>query len=140
STVALAERAAAITDVRYLGTAAIDAEAERLRVLAGEGRFADLFLTAPSPGIVATTLTNRHYATIEDYVDALADGLAQEYRAVVDAGLLLQIDAPDLALERHVLYAARPIGDFVAFARDVVAPKLRALVEGAAIAADALHL
>jgi 5-methyltetrahydropteroyltriglutamate--homocysteine methyltransferase len=127
--VSLAQLPAAVDEVRYLGTAAIDAEIAALQLLASDAshQFADLFLTAPSPGIVATGMTNRHYATIEDYVDALAEGLAHEYRAIVDAGLVLQIDAPDLALERHVLYADRPLADFVAFARHVIAAINRAI-------------
>jgi 5-methyltetrahydropteroyltriglutamate--homocysteine methyltransferase len=125
--VSLAQLPAAIDEVRYLGTAAIDAEIAALQQLAGGRGFADLFLTAPSPGIVATGMTNRHYATIEDYVDALAEGLAHEYRAIVEAGLVLQIDAPDLALERHVLYADRPLEDFVAFAHHVIAAINRAI-------------
>ncbi|HEY1739723.1 MAG TPA: hypothetical protein VGI86_13480, partial [Acidimicrobiia bacterium] len=80
----------------------------------------DVFLTVPSPGNVATAMTNRHYDTIEHYVDAVAEGLTHEYRACIDAGVMLQIDAPDLAMERHNLFADRPTDDFVAFAEHVV--------------------
>jgi 5-methyltetrahydropteroyltriglutamate--homocysteine methyltransferase len=50
----------------------------------------------------------------------VAAALATEYRTVVDHGLLLQIDAPDLALERHTLFADRPLGDFLAWVELVV--------------------
>lgn len=125
--VSLAQLPAAIDEVEYLGTGPIDAEIALLRQAAEPFAFEQLFVTVPSPGIIATAMTNRHYASIESYVDALAAGLAEEYRAVVEAGLLLQIDAPDLALERHVLYADRPLEDFQAFARHVVAAINRAV-------------
>jgi len=85
-----------------------------------QGAFADAFMTAPSPGIVAMAMKNAHYATFEDYLAALADALRVEYKAAIDAGLLLQIDAPDLALERHICFAERPVREFVAFVERVI--------------------
>jgi 5-methyltetrahydropteroyltriglutamate--homocysteine methyltransferase len=77
-------------------------------------------MTAASPGIVASALENRHYASMPDYVLAVADALRFEYETIVGRGLLLQIDAPDLALERHTLFADRPLGDFLAWVELVV--------------------
>jgi 5-methyltetrahydropteroyltriglutamate--homocysteine methyltransferase len=125
--VSLARVPAAVSDIRWLGPEAVTGELGRLRRAAEGRRFEDLFVTAPSPGIVAAAMTNRHYPSLESYVDAVADALAGEYRAVLDAGLLLQIDAPDLALERHVTFRLRPLADFVAFAEHVVAAIGRAL-------------
>lgn len=85
-----------------------------------EGQFADAFMTAPSPGIVAMAMKNEYYPSFDEYLAAVADALRFEYEAAVAAGLMLQIDAPDLALERHITYADRPVGDFVAFVRKVV--------------------
>jgi len=62
--------------------------------------FVDMFFAEPSPGIIATTMLNAHYATYEAYLDAIAREMHYEYKSVVDAGLVLQIDAPDLAMER----------------------------------------
>ncbi len=90
---------AALSDVRYVNSAPIMEDAARLKRLGG--RFSECFMTAPSPGIVATTMLNQHYDNHEAYLTALATGLANEYRAIFDAGLILQIDAPDLAMERH---------------------------------------
>ncbi len=90
---------AALSDVAYVNSAPIKADAERLKRLGGQ--FRECFMTAPSPGIVATTMLNQHYASHEAYVMALAKALAGEYRAIHEAGLILQIDAPDLAMERH---------------------------------------
>jgi 5-methyltetrahydropteroyltriglutamate--homocysteine methyltransferase len=85
-----------------------------------EGHFADAFMTAPSPGIVAMAMKNNHYPSFDEYLAAVADALRFEYEAAIEAGLMLQIDAPDLALERHITYADRPVGEFVDFVRKVV--------------------
>jgi 5-methyltetrahydropteroyltriglutamate--homocysteine methyltransferase len=61
-------------------------------------------MNAPSPGIVACTMLNAYYDSQEAYLDAIARELRVEYRRVVEAGFMLQIDAPDLAMERVLLY------------------------------------
>jgi 5-methyltetrahydropteroyltriglutamate--homocysteine methyltransferase len=96
----------AIDEIRYLGTTLLDAEIARLQRLAAShgSRFADRFMNAPSPGIVACTMLNAYYDSQEAYLDAIARELCIEYRRVVDAGFMLQIDAPDLAMERVLLY------------------------------------
>jgi 5-methyltetrahydropteroyltriglutamate--homocysteine methyltransferase len=78
-------------------------------------------MAAPSPGIVAAVVQNRHYDNEERYLSALADALRAEYRAILDAGHILQIDCPDLALERHGAYQDRPLSDFLGFCERVVA-------------------
>jgi 5-methyltetrahydropteroyltriglutamate--homocysteine methyltransferase len=112
----------AVGDVAYRGGAVIAADLERFARLRApyEGRYTDAFMTAPSPGIVAAAMQNRHYPGMASYVDALGAALAQEYRAIAQAGLILQIDAPDLAMERHTLFADKPLSDFLDFARLVV--------------------
>ena len=70
-------------------------------------------MTAASPGIVASAMENRFYPSREEYVRAVAAALASEYRFIVDQGLLLQIDAPDLAMERHTLFADSPLSEFL---------------------------
>lgn len=98
-TARLVNAPAALSDVRYVNSAPIKDDAARLNRLGGD--FRERFMTAPSPGIVATTMLNQHYATHEAYLNALAAALANEYRAIHEAGLVLQIDSPDLAMERH---------------------------------------
>ena len=107
---------AAIADVSYRDTTELDAEC----ALVADAPFAETFMTAASPGIVAAAMENRHYPTQEDYVRAVAAALRTEYQTIVQRGLLLQIDAPDLALERHTLFADRPLGDFLAWVELVV--------------------
>lgn len=91
------------------------------------GAFSDAFMTAPSPGIVERAMKNAFYPTDEAYLDALADALSVEYRAAIDAGLMLQIDAPDLALERHLSFADQPVEAFVRFVETVVTRINRAI-------------
>ena len=88
-----------------------------------DGQPADLFMTAASPGIVALTLANRYYDSHEDYVFALAEELRKEYEIIVASGLTLQLDCPDLAMERHISYQDEPLSAF----RDVVTLHIRAI-------------
>jgi 5-methyltetrahydropteroyltriglutamate--homocysteine methyltransferase len=104
-------------EVRHVDGAPLERE------LAGYGKaaaeqpraFVESFWTAPSPGIVATAMENGHYASLAEYLSAVAVALAPEYEAIVAAGHLLQIDAPDLAMERHRLFAGRPLAEFLDF-------------------------
>src|SRR5262249_36042719 len=92
----------AVGPVRYQDRSQIEAEIERFvrsTAIAGAS-FVERFMTAPSPGVIATTMHNAFYDSHEAYVNALAREMQQEYVAINEAGLLLQIDAPDLAMER----------------------------------------
>ena len=84
------------------------------------GDFTDAFMTAPSPGIVATAMKNEFYASEDDYLDALSEALRVEYEAAHQYGYLLQIDAPDLAMERHFSFAEQPLNTFVDFVERVI--------------------
>jgi 5-methyltetrahydropteroyltriglutamate--homocysteine methyltransferase len=105
----------AIGPVAYTDSAPVEREcADFARILAGERPgFVETFMTAASPGIVAAAMTNAHYRSTDEYVLALADALAVEYRAIVGHGHVLQLDCPDLAMERHTAFADRPLGDFL---------------------------
>ena len=62
------------------------------------------FMNAASPGVISLFLQNAYYPTREDYLGALADAMREEYRTILEAGLDLQLDCPDLALSRHMLF------------------------------------
>lgn len=62
------------------------------------------FMNAASPGVISLFLQNNHYATRETYLAALADAMKAEYETIVASGLDLQVDCPDLALSRHMLF------------------------------------
>jgi 5-methyltetrahydropteroyltriglutamate--homocysteine methyltransferase len=119
----------AIGAVHYLDPAAVHAECQDFCAAldAADGGFVEPFLTAPSPGIVAAAIRNEHYDTEAAYLTALADALRVEYEAIVGHGFLLQLDCPDLALERHISYQDRPLADFQGFVERVVTAINRAL-------------
>jgi 5-methyltetrahydropteroyltriglutamate--homocysteine methyltransferase len=112
----------AIGEVRYLGPAAIEAECTDFQAALDEAgtHFVEPFLTAPSPGIIAGAMKNEYYDSEEAYLAALATALRGEYETIVRRGFLLQLDCPDLALERHLSYQDRPLGDFLGFVERVV--------------------
>lgn len=126
---------AAIGEVRYRTTSELEAEC----ALVAEAPFAQTFMTACSPGIVAAAMENRHYPSLEEYVQAVAAALRTEYRAIVDRGLLLQIDAPDLALERHTLFGDRPLADFLGWV-ELVIDAINTALEGIDPAQVRLHV
>ncbi len=96
----------AISELKYHGESEIGKEIDRLKRQAekANSHVSEWFMNAPSPGIIATTMLNAYYESDEAYLDAIVREISKEYRAVVDAGLILQIDAPDLAMERVLLY------------------------------------
>ena len=74
------------------------------------------FMNAASPGVISLFLQNDHYPSREAYLAALADAMRDEYRTIVGAGLYLQLDCPDLALSRHMLFADLSDEEFVKIA------------------------
>jgi 5-methyltetrahydropteroyltriglutamate--homocysteine methyltransferase len=90
--------------------------------------FVEPFVTAPSPGIIVGAMKNEFYDSEEAYLAAVAAALKIEYEAIVNNGFLLQLDCPDLALERHLSYNDRPLGDFLGFVERVVAAINTAIV------------
>jgi 5-methyltetrahydropteroyltriglutamate--homocysteine methyltransferase len=71
------------------------------------------FMNAPSPGVIALFQPNEHYPTPDEYLKAIGDAMRFEYERIVGAGHYLQIDAPDLAMGRHIMYRDRPDGEFL---------------------------
>jgi 5-methyltetrahydropteroyltriglutamate--homocysteine methyltransferase len=101
-------------EIEYHDFGPIRAETSGFNRIADElGAFTDRFMTAPSPGIISSTMLNAYYATHDDYLDALAREMAKEYRVVHEAGLILQVDAPDLAMDRTMMYRDLSNAEFV---------------------------
>jgi 5-methyltetrahydropteroyltriglutamate--homocysteine methyltransferase len=113
----------ALDAVRYVDRAPLERECAEYRRIADlqPRHFVEAFMTAPSPGIVAAAMLNEYYAHFEDYVFALAAALSTEYRYIVEQGFVLQLDCPDLAMERHTSFADRPLADFLDFVDLVIA-------------------
>ncbi|HZT88543.1 MAG TPA: cobalamin-independent methionine synthase II family protein [Stellaceae bacterium] len=121
----------AVGEVRYLDPQAVENECRDFRAALDRapGAFVEPFMTAPSPGIIVGAMKNEYYDTEEAYLDAVATALKVEYEAIVRNGFLLQLDCPDLALERHLSYQDRPLSDFLGFVERVVAAINRAIVK-----------
>jgi 5-methyltetrahydropteroyltriglutamate--homocysteine methyltransferase len=90
--------------LKYKDRSALDRDLAHLATAAAKSKPADVFMTAPSPGILTRFIINLHYPTEDAYVAALADMMKTEYRAIVEAGFVLQIDAPDLGSCRNNQY------------------------------------
>ena len=120
----------AVGEVRYIDDSELKSEIADFRAVldASGGGFVEPFLTAPSPGIIAAAMKNEYYDSEEAYLAAVANALKVEYEAIVAAGFLLQLDCPDLALERHLTYNDRPLADFLGFVERVVEAINRSIV------------
>ncbi|HWC29304.1 MAG TPA: cobalamin-independent methionine synthase II family protein [Dehalococcoidia bacterium] len=86
--------------------------------------YEEVFMTSVSPGTVANFFPNRFYKTRSDYMAALAEAMSREYKAIVDAGFIVQVDCPDLAL-RNFWFPDHTIPEF----RDVIADNVQVLNE-----------
>ena len=102
------------SELKYLDIAPLQHEIARFKSVAqSSGAFSEMFMTVPSPGIISSTMINAHYASHEAYLEAIAREMKNEYQAIHRAGLLLQIDAPDLAMDRTMLYRDLSDSEFV---------------------------
>ena len=98
------------------GQGELQTDIANLKAGMAEHGAAEGFMNAASPGVISLFLQNDHYPTREAYLAALADAMAEEYRTIVDAGLYLQLDCPDLALSRHMLFADLSDAEFLKIA------------------------
>jgi 5-methyltetrahydropteroyltriglutamate--homocysteine methyltransferase len=119
----------AIADVKHATIDPLREECDDFDAALAEagGGFGETFMTAASPGIVCAGMLNAHYASDDDYVTAVADALRPEYEYIVSRGYILQLDCPDLAMERHVAYADASLAEFQAYVRRNIAAINRAI-------------
>jgi 5-methyltetrahydropteroyltriglutamate--homocysteine methyltransferase len=82
---------------------AVHRDIDNLKAAVKDAEPADVFMTAASPGVIAAFLSNAYYPTDEEYIFALADAMKPEYDAIAAAGIVLQLDCPDLAMTRAML-------------------------------------
>ena len=87
------------------------------------------FMNAASPGVISLFLQNQHYSSREAYLAALADAMKDEYETIVAAGLDLQLDCPDLALSRHMLFSDLSDSEFIKIAESHVEALNHALAD-----------
>ncbi|MGS4947089.1 cobalamin-independent methionine synthase II family protein [Meridianimarinicoccus sp. RP-17] len=105
-----------VGDVRPKGGGELEADIANLKVAMQDHGIPHGFMNAASPGVIALFLPNAHYKTREAYLAALANAMKAEYAAIVAAGLDLQLDCPDLALSRHMLFSDLSDAEFVRIA------------------------
>jgi 5-methyltetrahydropteroyltriglutamate--homocysteine methyltransferase len=129
----------AVADVAYtdLGPAAAECELFQRAAAAERPGFAEAFMTAASPGVIATIMLDAHYGSHERYVRALAREMRKEYELIVSRGFVLQLDCPDLAMERARFFQDESLEGFLA----AVALHIDAINEAvAAIPPDRIRL
>ncbi len=97
-------RSACIGPVAVKDLEPLHRDIANLKAAAGAAGCEEAFMNAASPGLITAFQPNRFYATHEAYLAALTDAMKTEYRAIVDAGLLLQLDCPDLAMAAHIAF------------------------------------
>jgi 5-methyltetrahydropteroyltriglutamate--homocysteine methyltransferase len=91
-------------DIKVKDLSSLEKDIANLKAAVAPHPGVQAFMNAASPGVVAVFQPNRHYRTQEAYIGALADAMKAEYEMIVGAGLLLQIDSPDLAMGRHIRF------------------------------------
>jgi 5-methyltetrahydropteroyltriglutamate--homocysteine methyltransferase len=130
-------RPACTGEVTWKDWAAAQADIDLSKGTMSGAHAAEFFMTSPSPGQIARYLKNKHYESEEAYVYALADVMKREYQAIVEAGFILQLDCPDLAMLRHTVYLHKSLADF----RKIIAVNVAALNHAVAdIPADRMRM
>lgn len=103
---------ACIGSIDYVGRDILDTDIANLKTALAQASTKEAFMNASSPGIMAHYMPNTFYGSQEEYLYALAEAMRHEYEAIVESGLLLQIDCPDLALGRHFRAKPMEVGEF----------------------------
>ncbi|MEM8869439.1 MAG: cobalamin-independent methionine synthase II family protein [Pseudomonadota bacterium] len=104
-------------EVRPNGQQELAKDIANLKAAMAEHGVAHGFMNAASPGVISLFLQNDFYTSREAYLAALADAMKEEYETIVAGGLDLQLDCPDLALSRHMLFADLSDEEFVKIAQ-----------------------
>jgi len=106
-------RASCIGPVAVKDLGPLQTDIDNMRSAMAAAGVAEGFMNAASPGLITAFQPNEFYASHEDYVWALSDAMRQEYRMIVDAGLILQLDCPDLAMARHTGFQDLTEAEFI---------------------------
>ena len=107
-------------EVKAKDYAELNADISRLQQAMKRYQVRDGFMNAASPGVIALFLPNKYYPSHELYLEALGETMKREYEIIVEAGLQLQLDCPDLALSRHMIFADLSDKEFIRIAESHV--------------------
>jgi 5-methyltetrahydropteroyltriglutamate--homocysteine methyltransferase len=110
------KRPRCVAEIRAMDMRPVQTDIHNLTTAAQAATPADAFLNAASPGVIALFQPNDFYKTQDEYLEAVAEAMRPEYEAIVAAGVLLQIDAPDLGMGRHTMYKSRSEDDYLGLA------------------------
>jgi 5-methyltetrahydropteroyltriglutamate--homocysteine methyltransferase len=132
------KRAGCVGPIALVDRAAMQVDVDNLRAaLAAHGAgTTEAFMNAASPGVISAFQSNHYYSSHDAYVDAIVEAMKPEYDAIVAAGLILQLDCPDLAMARHTGFQELSEAEFLARAeyqvealnhavRDIPADRMR---------------
>lgn len=102
-----------VSEVKPKTLEPLEGDLRRMRVAMAAQSAPAGFMNAASPGVIALFQPNEYYSTQDSYLEALAEAMRPEYEAIVAAGLILQLDSPDLGLGRHMMYKDRSDEDYL---------------------------
>jgi len=109
--------------LEYVGQAEVQRDIDNVRLAESKSQPVEVFMTAASPGTLCSIFGEGYYSTYQDFVWAMADAMHHEYRAITDAGLILQLDAPDLVIESHRKFQDLSPAEFL----DIIALHIEAI-------------
>jgi 5-methyltetrahydropteroyltriglutamate--homocysteine methyltransferase len=107
------QRPRCVGEIRVRSLEPAQADVQNIKAAAAAAAPSEAFLNAASPGVIALFQPNDHYKSQDDYLEAVAEAMRAEYELITAAGLLVQIDAPDLAMGRHTMYRDRSVEEFL---------------------------
>ena len=105
-----------VADIKVKDLGPLKTDVDNMKAAVKTAGAAEGFINTASPGTIALFQPNDHYKTQDQYLEAVAEGMRAEYEGLAASGLLLQIDAPDMAMGRHTMYRDRTENDFVGLA------------------------
>lgn len=115
--------------IKSKGQGELQKDIDNLKAAMKKYDVSDGFMNAASPGVISLFLKNDYYPTRDAYLGALADAMKEEYETIVSAGLNVQLDCPDLALSRHMLFADLSDDEFLRIAESHVEALNHALAD-----------
>ena len=126
-------------EIKPLDNGELDKDIANLKAAMAGNNITRGFMNAASPGVISLFLQNDYYPSRQHYLEALSEVMKAEYKAIIDAGLDLQLDCPDLALSRHMLFSEMSDDEFVEIADSHVAA-LNYALEGLPKAKIRVHI
>lgn len=107
------QRPRCVGEIRVRSLEPAQSDVQNIKAAAAAAAPSEAFLNAASPGVIALFQPNDHYKSQDDYLEAVAEAMRAEYELITASGLLVQIDAPDLAMGRHTMYRDRSVEEFL---------------------------